>query len=99
MTPDLPPDAAKALPGAVGAIVALRWLPGPPLQRAFAFIGGTGASYYGGEHASSLLSAPAGLTGFLIGLFGMAVAAKVFEAIEQIKVGEIIARFLRRFGL
>ena len=36
---DIPPEVIKAVPGALGSIVALRWIDGSPLQRLTAFIG------------------------------------------------------------
>lgn len=97
--PDIPPELIKALPGTIGSIVALRWISGSPLQRIAAVVGGVAASWYAGEHAAAWLDVNPGLAGFLIGLFGMAVAAKVFELIAQINAPALLDRVLRRWGL
>lgn len=93
------PEALRGLPGALGAIVALRWITGTPMQRMASFIGGVAASRYGADHAAAWMGTSAGLTGFLIGLFGMAVAAKVFEAIAAFDLGGTLSRLLRKWGL
>jgi len=96
---DVAGEAAKAAPGIVGALVALRWMPGTPFQRVSAFIGGSAASYYGTDHLVHALDLSSGFTGFLLGLFGMAVASKVFEAIDGLRVGRRLEKLLDRWGL
>jgi hypothetical protein len=97
--PDIPPEVIKALPGALGSIVALRWIAGGPLQRVSSLVGGVSASYYSGDHLAGWLAVNPGLAGFLVGLFGMAIAAKCFELIAQFDVRGVVDRILRRWGL
>jgi len=96
---DLHPEIIKAVPGTIGAIVALRWIAGPPLQRIMALVGGIGASYYGSPWAAASAGVDPGLAGFMIGLFGMALASKVFEGIAVLNPGSMIERLLKRLGL
>lgn len=96
---DVADEALKAAPGALGALVALRWMPGTPFQRATAFLGGAAASYYGTDHLVHALELSPGFTGFLLGLFGMAIASKVFEAIDGLRLGRRIEKLLDRWGL
>lgn len=96
---DVAGEAAKAAPGVVGALAALRWMPGTPLQRLSSFVGGSAASYYGSDHIARALELAPGFTGFLLGLFGMAVASKVFEAIDGLHLGRRIEKLLDRWGL
>ena len=96
---DVAGEAAKAAPGIVGALVALRWMPGTPFQRVSAFVGGSAASYYGTDHLVHALEFSPGFTGFLLGLFGMAIASKVFEAIDSLRLGRRIEKLLDRWGL
>ena len=96
---DVAGEAAKAAPGIVGALVALRWMPGTPLQRLSSFVGGSAASYYGTDHMAHALELAPGFTGFLLGLFGMAVASKVFEAIDGLRIGRRVEKLLDRWGL
>lgn len=95
----VPPEVIKALPGTIGAIVALRWISGTPLQRIAAVVGGAAASWYAGEHVAVAFEVGVGLAGFLVGLFGMALASKVFEAIVEFEVGKALARLLHKLGL
>ena len=96
---DVAGEAAKAAPGIVGALVALRWMPGTPFQRVSAFVGGSAASYYGTDHLVHALEFSPGLTGFLLGLFGMAIASRVFEAIDGLRLGKRLDKLLDRWGL
>jgi hypothetical protein len=97
---DLHPEVAKAAPGAVGALVALRWMRGTTwLHTVSSFIGGCALSYYGTAHAVKWSGADPGLSGFVLGLFGMAVVAKVFEAMEQFKAAETLGKLLAKWGL
>ena len=96
---DVTGEAVKAAPGVVGALVALRWMPGTPLQRLSSFVGGSAASYYGTDCLAHALELAPGFTGFLLGLFGMAIASKVFEAIDGLRLGKHLDKLLDRWGL
>jgi hypothetical protein len=95
---DVPPEIIKALPGTLGAIVALRWIVGSPAQRVASVLGGASASYYGAHHVSGMLGTDDGFAGFLVGLFGMAVASKCFEAIQVMNIPGALEKFLRKWG-
>jgi len=97
--PQVPPEIVKALPGALGSMVALRWITGTWQQRLSAFIGGSAASYYGTSYMSGLMGTDAGFTGFLLGLFGMALVAKLFEALQRLDIGSRLDRLLTRWGM
>lgn len=96
---DITHEIIKAVPGTVGAIVALRWIAGPPTQRVMALVGGVAASYYGSAHVASLMGTDTGLAGFMVGLFGMALASKVFEGIAALNPSGLVERVLKRLGL
>ncbi len=96
---DLPTETLKAFPGLVGAIIALRWVPGTPMQRLAAVVGGAAAGYYGSPLLQRWAGIDHGLAGFLIGLFGMAMASRMFEALTVINLPKIIERILAKFGL
>lgn len=96
---DIPPELIKALPGTLGSIVALRWIAGSPVQRITSVVGGIASSWYAGEHLATALEVNAGFAGFLVGLFGMSIAAKAFELLAQINTLALIDRILRRWGL
>lgn len=99
-TPDpIPPEVLRILPGTLGAVVALQWIVGTPMQRVTAILGGSAASYYGTGHLAEMMGTDTGLTGFLIGLFGMAVAAKCFEVLQLVDPGKVLAKVLSRWRL
>lgn len=89
---EAPPEVKDVAPGAVGALVALRWYARyGRWQAALMFIGGCALSYFGSATVAGWLSlhGSIGLTGFLLGMLGMAVIAKVFDFIEQVDVSAI----------
>lgn len=94
-----PPELIKAVPGTIGALVALRWVSGTPLQRLAAVIGGSGTSYYGGEYAASITGVNTGFAAWMIGLFGMAIAHKMFEAISNMNIGARLDKIFTKWGL
>lgn len=96
---NIPPEIIKAVPGTLGAIVALRWISGTPLQRIAAVIGGSGTSYYGGDYVAGITGAHSGFVAWMLGLFGMAVAHKFFEAIAAMNFGARIDKILGKWGL
>lgn len=99
MSSDLEPEVWKSLPGALGALFALPWMQGSVWQRLAAFGGGVAASRYAGDWLARSMTIDVGLAGFLVGLFGMAIAAKVFEGIAAVVPAKLVERVLRRLGL
>lgn len=95
----IPPEFFKAVPGTIGAVVALRWISGTPLQRVAAVVGGGSMSYYGGDYMAGVTGATFGPVAWLIGLFGMAIAHKVFETIAGFDLGARLDRLLQKIGL
>jgi hypothetical protein len=84
---EIPPEVKEAAPGALGALVALRWYARyGKWQAASMFVGGCALSYFGSATVAGWLSLSGsiGLTGFLLGMLGMAVVAKIFDLIDQI---------------
>lgn len=75
---------AKLAAGIAGSVVSLRFVQGSVLERVFMGIGGAALSYYATTPVSIWAGVrdAEGLVGFLIGLFGMAVMAKVYEVIQ-----------------
>lgn len=94
MQSDIQDEIVRAVPGAIGALVALRWMGGTPWQVSASLLGGASGAYYGTPHAMVLMGTQPGLTGFLIGLFGMAIASRVFEALSKFDLGALLERVL-----
>jgi hypothetical protein len=98
----IPPEAKDAAPGLIGALIAIPWTQGPLLMRASVFLGGIALSWFGTAPVSSVLGmadSAKGLAGFVLGLFGMSVAAKVYEAItsfDSSAIGKAVIDFIRK---
>lgn len=97
---DIDPNVTKAAPGAVGALIALHFIRGPTWRHnAIAFLGGCACAWFGVDNAVRWTGAGAGLSGFVLGLFGMAVVSKLHEAIVEFKPGELITGILKKWGV
>lgn len=74
---------AKLLAGVAGSFVSLKFVQGSYIERVFMGIGGAALSYYATTPAANWVGVPdtEGLIGFMIGLFGMAIMAKVYEVV------------------
>jgi hypothetical protein len=82
---NLEDEAIKAIPGFVGSLVALRWFTGNTLQALVSIFGGGVISYYGTPCLVHWFgSSHRDFNAFLLGLFGMAITAKVLETIAAI---------------
>lgn len=90
------------LAGVAGATASLAFLRGSWSERLTMAVGGSIVSYYASPWMSSVTGLPAGLCGFLLGLFGMACCAKVWEAIQATPISEawtaLIDAARRRLG-
>lgn len=101
-----PPDLSvgKLVAAAAGALVSLRFVTGTIPERLCMACGGAAFSYYASTPAAQWIGAPTaeGLVGFLIGLFGMAIAAKCYEAIMALDASKMVTEawgvVKKRFG-
>ena len=100
--PDVNPETLAAkLAGVAGAIVSMRFLTGTWPERAFMAACGAILSYYATPYLSLKIGLPEGLMGFLLGLFGMAVASRMWEWVQTTPVGalwNIALDWLRKRG-
>lgn len=102
MLPDSIDVYATKLAGFAGAFISLKFIQGSWPERIIMALGGSLISYYGSPWASSRTGLPEGLCGFLLGLFGMAICAKVWELIQQAPVASfwqpVLDWWKRKFG-
>jgi hypothetical protein len=84
---------AKLMAGIAGSVVSLRFVQGSNVERVFMAVGGASLSYYASTPAAHWVGVKdaEGLVGFLIGLFGMAIMAKLYEAIQAMDAATIAA--------
>jgi len=69
--------------GVAGALVSMKFVSGTLFERFLMFIGGAFFSYYATEWVAAWLALPHGLTGFLLGVFGMSVLSRVWEWVQS----------------
>lgn len=96
MDPTIDPNIARHAAGPLGAVSALFFMKGPWPQRLAMLVPGMALSYYGSYTVAHLAGMSEGLAGFLLGLFGMAAVAKVFETWEQLQLGELLGKWLAK---
>ena len=99
MTNPNPHDSSDYLSGMAGSILALIFLKPPVAQLIIYLIGGGLTSYYITPALADSLGAPLSTTGFIVGLFGMAIIAKIFHLIELVDPKDVISRILKKVGL
>lgn len=88
---DLPTEVAKAAPGFVGALIAALWSKEAPARSAALVMAGTATAYYAGDWLSRILGVPGTLAGFFVGLYGIAVVNKGFEALQTFPLGQLLS--------
>ena len=73
----------KLVAGAAGSFASIRFVQGSWFERLMMCIGGSFLSYFATTPVAAWvgLQSAEGLVGFLVGLFGMSIAAKVYEVI------------------
>jgi len=93
-------DAITAkLAGVAGALVSMRFLQGTWPQRISTAICGALISFYAAPYISIRVGIPEGLSGFLLGLFGMAIASRLWEWVQTTPVAgvwQIIIDWLKK---
>lgn len=92
-TPDIDPSFSKYLAGVLGAAFSMKFIQGSLTERLFMACGGSALSYWATTPVAEWVGMPRaeGLVGFLIGLFGMAIIAKVHEAISGVDGQKMLA--------
>jgi len=94
MSMDIPPDLARHAAGPLGALTAMLFMKGTPLPRKLAMAAAGGvASYYGAPTLAAIYpQISPGLAGYLLGLFGLAVVAKLFATWEALDIGRLMRK-------
>ena len=89
----------KLVPGLVGSFISLGFIKRSWPERMVMAVGGAALSYWGTDWATAFLGMQKaeGLVGFLIGLFGLAMVAKVYEVIAAIDAAALLTDLKKRF--
>jgi len=91
----------QAVPGIIGSVVAMLWSRDKPARLIAAAIGGSTVSYYAAAPFANWLAPGVnvvGFVGFLLGVFAMAIGAKIFETIEEFDLKTRLGAWLDRRG-
>jgi hypothetical protein len=97
-------ELLSAFPGIAGSALALAFIRRPLRMLAAIFFGGCLLSYYGGAWLAEVLhlGSHLSLAGFILGMCGMAIVAKLVETIEALQPVEIaraiVGALKRRLG-
>ena len=94
-----PVDLSRYAPGAAGALISVLLIKDTWPRRIGLFVAGVVAAKYIGPYLVSSLKVEPELAGFLVGLFSMAVLAKVIEVIESLKPKEVWGRIFKKLGM
>jgi hypothetical protein len=96
MTDSIPFEVWMAkLSGLAGAFISLNFIKGTWFERITMAVGGSIMSLYIAPYISTKLGLPEGVAGFLVGMLGMAVTAKVWELIQATPIAEIWAEVMK----
>lgn len=93
---------ATKLAGVGGAAVSLAFIKGTWPERITMAIGGAVVSLYATPWMANKTGMPEGFSGFLLGLFGMAICAKAWELIQVTPISDLwkaaVDGLRKRFG-
>jgi hypothetical protein len=92
-------EVTRHAPGVFGSLAAMLWIRDTWPRRIGYMVAGAISSHYAAPWVAQWTGIDLALAGFLVGLFGLAIVAKVFETLESIKPAELGERILRRWGL
>ena len=80
---------AVKLAGVAGAMVSMKFINGIWPERLSLGASGAVLAYFASPWVSEQLSMPEGLTGFLVGFFGMAIASKAWETVQAFPMAAV----------
>ena len=96
MTPFDNPEVVKTAPGVVGSLVSMLFIKEPIVRRLAMFLAGAALARFGTPWLARLSGLDEGFAGFMLGLFGMAVIAKMFQAWETFELSLILRDWMRK---
>jgi hypothetical protein len=90
---------AKVISIGAGALVSTRLLTGSVTERLLTALAGGAIAYVTSPYLSNKIGLPESITGFLMGLFGMAIASRLWEFIQTAPISDfwkLVLNFLTR---
>jgi hypothetical protein len=91
---------SKLIVGLAGSVVSMKFVQGTWVERLLMCVGGAALSYYGTSPICTWwgVTSAEGLVGFLLGLFGMALVTRVYEAIQYFDVKRVMDSWSKRLS-
>jgi hypothetical protein len=86
------PTILKLGASMLGSLISLRFIKGTKIEVLLMFIGGTALSFYATDPVANWVGGGGsifGLVGFLLGLIGMTIVAKIYEVIQLLDSKQI----------
>jgi cytochrome c oxidase assembly factor CtaG len=83
---DMPPEVQKAIPGVAGSLTALLFFRDGWRRAILTLIAGAAIAKFMGPQVATVLHSSLEVAGYVTGLFGLAIVAKVFDAINNFDV-------------
>lgn len=87
---------AAKFAGVLGAAVSMRYLQGSWMARISMAASGSLGAYYAAPYLSVVLGIPEGLMGFLVGMFGMAIVSRAWEAVQAVPISALWQAVIER---
>jgi hypothetical protein len=94
MIDNIPPEVAHKLSGPAGGLVAMMFLRDTWPKRFAMAAAACPLSWYGAPVLVQWMPINEGLAGFLLGLFGMSIVSKIFDAWQGVSLGPTIQAWL-----
>lgn len=89
-------EALKLAPGVLGAISSLLWVKGGWARLLGMFVAGSALSRYGAATVSKWTTLDEGFAGYLLGMLGMMVVAKVVDIWTTFDLTGLLREWLRK---
>jgi len=89
---------AGKVAGLAGAVVSMHFMQGTWPARVGMAVSGMVISYFGSPYLSTRTGLPEGLSGFLLGLFGMAIVSRLWDWWEAFPVAAMWQAILSRIS-
>ena len=89
MFPDI--EWAKLAAAIGGALISMVKWPGTLVERGTMGAAGVLVSYFASDAVAAYTHVPPGLTGFLLGLFGMAIVGKAWDMITAVDAAKVVS--------
>lgn len=90
------PELGRIVPGALGSLFSMLLAKESIPKMLFTFLGGVAIAYYATPYTVKVTGFDVGLSGFLLGFFGMAVIISFFESWKKFDLSTVFRDALRQ---